>query len=156
MDIEIPSLIYMDAPGRISAVWASDGGQGPLAGSGSFHIAAYGRISSWFTRWHPGIDIANRTGTPVYAVDSGTVDLAGWYGWAGNCVIIDHGNGYESLYAHLNDFSVSTGQSVQRGQIIGTIGCTRGRGGRCTGPHLHLEVFFQGGHVSPCGIGACP
>jgi murein DD-endopeptidase MepM/ murein hydrolase activator NlpD len=157
MEIEIPSYVaFVTGPVGRSAVWASDGGNGPIAGTGSFHIAAFGRISQWYTRWHRGIDIANHTGTPIYAVDSGSVDVAGWYGWAGNAVILDHGNGYESLYAHMNTINVSPGQPIQRGQIIGTIGCSRGYGGRCTGPHLHIEVYYKGSYTDPCSLGVCP
>jgi murein DD-endopeptidase MepM/ murein hydrolase activator NlpD len=157
MEIEIPMYIQIvRGPVGRSAVWASDGGHGPVVGSGNFHIAAFGRISQWYSGWHPGTDIANSTGTPIYAVDGGSVEVAGWYGWAGNAVILDHGNGYESLYAHMNGVNVVAGQTVQRGQIIGTIGCTRGYGGRCTGPHLHLEVYYQGSYVNPCSVGACP
>jgi len=156
MDIVIPSYIQMvQGPGRVSSPWTSDGGSGSVVGSGSFYVPAYGRITTRYTRWHPGVDIANHTGTPIYAIDGGSVEVAGWYGWAGNAVIVDHGNGYESLYAHMNSIAVSAGQSVQRGQNLGTIGCTRGYGGRCTGPHLHLEVFYQGGHVNPCSLGLC-
>ncbi len=157
MEIEIPSYVaFVSGPVGRSAVWASDGGNGPVVGTGSFHIAAFGRISQWYTRWHRAIDIANSTGTPVYAIDSGSVDVAGWYGWAGKAVILDHGNGYESLYAHLNSINVGTGQTIQRGQIIGTIGCTRGYGGRCTGPHLHIEVYHHGSYIDPCSVGVCP
>ncbi len=157
MEIVIPSMYQVQDYGRRSMqVWASDGGRGPVAGSGNFHIATYGRITQGFTRWHAAVDIANATGTPVYAVDSGTVEVAGWVGPLGNAVVIDHGNGFESLYGHLSTVNVANGQSVQRGQIIGTIGCTRGRGGRCTGPHLHLEIYQNGARVPPCSVGACP
>jgi murein DD-endopeptidase MepM/ murein hydrolase activator NlpD len=156
MDIVIPSFYEMGHGVGAREVWVSDGGGGPAAGTGSFYAASYGRITTRFSRWHAAVDIANRTGTPIYAVDSGTVEVAGWYGWAGQAVIIDHGNGFESLYAHMNSIDVSAGQGVQRGQIIGGIGCTRGRGGRCTGPHLHLELYFQGRRVNPCTYGACP
>jgi len=156
VDIEIPPY-YRYGPGSgTRAVWASDGGQGPVAGSGNFYTASYGRISQWFHRWHPAIDIANSTGTPIYAVDGGTVEVASWYGWAGNAIIVDHGNGFESLYAHLSRIDVGVGQTVQKGQIIGGMGCTYGAGGRCTGSHLHLELFYQGGRVNPCAYGACP
>jgi murein DD-endopeptidase MepM/ murein hydrolase activator NlpD len=134
----------------------SDGGRGPVAGTGSFYTASYGRISNWFSWWHPAVDIANSTGTPIYAIDGGIVEKAGWHGWGGNTVIIDHGNGFESLSAHMSSINVSVGQTVQRGQIIGGIGCTYGWGGRCTGPHLHLELFYQGGRVNPCAYGVCP
>jgi murein DD-endopeptidase MepM/ murein hydrolase activator NlpD len=156
MDIVIPPLVQY-VTGRNSAAWAPGANYGgPLVGTGAFHIGAYGRVTNGFSRWHPAVDIANGYGTPIYAVDSGVVEIAGWYGWAGNAVTIDHGNGYETLYAHMQQINVSAGQTVQRGQIIGTIGCTRGAGGRCSGPHLHLEAFFQGGYVSPCSLGVCP
>jgi len=155
MEIEVPSYFQqaqMDE--TASAGWAS-APPGSLQGTGSFHIAAFGRMTNGYHRGHWAADLANRTGTPIYGIDSGTVTLAGWWSWAGNAVFIDHGNGYVSLYAHMNSIAVSQGQQVQRGQIIGTIGCTRGRGGRCTGPHLHLEVMFNGQHVNPCSLGAC-
>jgi murein DD-endopeptidase MepM/ murein hydrolase activator NlpD len=139
--------------GAASAPWT--GPSVPIVGTGQFHIPAYGQMTQGFRRYHQGIDIANRTGTPIYAIDGGVVRVAGWYDWAGNAVIIDHGNGYTSLYAHMSRVDVAPGQPVQRGQIIGGIGCTRGRGGRCTGPHLHLEVTFQGRRVNPCSVGAC-
>jgi murein DD-endopeptidase MepM/ murein hydrolase activator NlpD len=60
------------------------------------------------------------------------------------------------LYAHMSRVDVRAGQAVQRGQIIGGIGCTRGRGGRCTGPHLHLEVYYQGSPINACRLGVCP
>ena len=156
MDIEIPSYYQFVQGPSSRSVWASDGGNGPVVGTGAFYRATYGRITTWFSRWHRAVDVANKTGTPIYAVDGGHVEVAGWYGWAGNAVIIDHGNGFESLYAHMSSFSVSPGQTVQKGQIIGGIGCTYGRGGRCTGPHLHLELFYQGGIVNPCSYGLCP
>jgi len=156
MDIEIPSYYQFVQGPSARSVWASDGGGGPVVGSGTFYRASYGRITSRFSRWHRGVDIANKTGTPIYAVDGGLVEVAGWYGWAGNAVIIDHGNGFESLYAHMSSFSVSAGQTVQKGQIIGAIGCTYGRGGRCSGPHLHLELYYQGSWVNPCNYGVCP
>jgi murein DD-endopeptidase MepM/ murein hydrolase activator NlpD len=161
MEIAIPSYSQMvngsSASGRRAAeTWNSGGGPLPGVGSGQFYIAANGRVTQGYKRYHGGIDIANRTGTPIYAIDGGTVVLAGWWSWAGNAVKIDHGNGYVSLYAHMSRVDVHAGQPVQRGQIIGGIGCTRGSGGRCTGPHLHLEVYYGGGRVNPCRLGVCP
>jgi murein DD-endopeptidase MepM/ murein hydrolase activator NlpD len=157
MDITIPPLIQVSRGPAGGSSWApSPSFGGPLVGTGTFHIAAYGRITTWFSGWHPGIDIANSYGTAIYAIDSGTVEVAGWYGWAGNAVVVDHGNGYESLYAHMQSVNVGVGQSIQRGQILGTIGCSRGAGGRCTGPHLHLETYYNGGRVNPCALGVCP
>jgi murein DD-endopeptidase MepM/ murein hydrolase activator NlpD len=140
-------------PARTVQSWASPGGGAPAVGSGNFHAATYGRLTTRYRRGHLGVDLANHTGTPIYAIDGGTVVIAGWWSWAGKAVKIDHGNGYASLYAHMNTINVSPGQSVQPGQVIGAIGCTRGRGGYCSGPHLHLEVYFQGRYVNPCSLG---
>jgi murein DD-endopeptidase MepM/ murein hydrolase activator NlpD len=136
--------------------WAQGGASGPAAGPASFHIAAFGRLTQGYWGRHAAVDLAAPTGTPIYAIESASVVTAGWLGWAGNAVILDHGNGYRSLYAHMNSISVRQGQSVQRGQIIGSVGCTRGYGGRCTGPHLHLEIYRSGVPVNPCAYGACP
>jgi len=140
---------------RTVASWALPGGAATMVGSGEFNVAAYGRITTAYRRGHLAVDIANRTGTPISAIDSGTVTIAGWYGWAGKAVQIDHGNGFVSFYAHMSTINVSPGQAVQRGQVLGGIGCTRGRQGRCTGPHLHLEVYQQGRPINPCAVGAC-
>jgi murein DD-endopeptidase MepM/ murein hydrolase activator NlpD len=157
MDITIPPLIQQVRGPAGGSSWApSPNYGGPLVGTGNFHIAAYGRITQWFSSWHPAVDIANNYGTPIYAIDSGSIEIAGWDGWAGNAVVIDHGNGYESLYAHMQSVGVAPGQTVQRGQIIGTIGCTRGVGGRCTGPHLHIETYYNGARINPCSLGVCP
>jgi murein DD-endopeptidase MepM/ murein hydrolase activator NlpD len=157
MEITIPPLIEVARGPAGGSSWApSPSYGGPLVGTGTFHVASYGRMTTRFSGWHPGVDIANRYGTPIYAIDSGTAEVAGWYGWAGNAVVIDHGNGYESLYAHMQSINAAPGQTIQRGQIIGTIGCSRGSGGRCTGPHLHLETYYNGGRVNPCALGVCP
>jgi len=161
MEVQIPTY-YQGLTGNSGAAdyggdaWNPNAATGSVAGSGQFYIAAYGRISQGYRRYHRAVDIANRTGTPIYAIDGGSVEAAGWLAWAGNGVVIDHGNGYKSLYAHMHSLNVSQGQVVQRGQVIGSIGCTKGRGGRCTGPHLHLEVYFQGVRINPCSLGVCP
>ncbi len=90
-------------------------------------------------RLHAGIDIGVPSGTPIAAANSGTV-LVGCGGGYGNCVMIDHGGGFVTLYAHQTTVYVSGGQSVARGEIIGTVGCT----GSCTGPHLHFETRVNG------------
>lgn len=107
-------------------------------------------ISTSFAWWHPGVDMANRAAPPVAASDGGRVVVAGWpdnYGY-GNRVVIDHGNGYQTLYAHLSNIYVSAGQSVSRGQVVGQMGST----GRSTGTHLHFEVRFKGIAVNPLAI----
>ncbi len=136
--------------------WAVAGATGQAAGPASFHISTFGRLTQGYWSRHGAVDLAAPTGTPIYAIDNAEVVSAGWLGWAGNAIILDHGNGYRSLFAHMNSMSVRQGQNVQRGQIIGTVGCTRGYGGRCTGPHLHLELYRSGVPVNPCAYGACP
>lgn len=95
--------------------------------------------------FHRGIDIGAPRGTPVGAAAAGTVTFVGWSGGYGNTVIIDHGNGLRTLYAHLSGFNVSPGAYVQRGQIIGFVGAT----GRATGYHLHFEVHVNGVAQNP-------
>lgn len=95
---------------------------------------------------HLGIDIAAASGAPVYAADSGVIVFAGWAtGGYGNTVIIDHGNGYQTLYAHLSSVVVHCGQSVLQGAVIAYAGST----GNSTGTHLHFEVRYMGGFISP-------
>ena len=94
---------------------------------------------------HQGLDIAFPTGTKVLACESGTVTKAGWYSGYGLCVIIDHGKGVQTLYAHLSKVNAKKGQNVVRGQYIGNVGST----GNSTGPHLHLGVMLKGSFVNP-------
>lgn len=121
-----------------------------LKGSGSFRWPAGGSISQNYWGGHPGIDIASRTGASVKAADGGFVVLAGsgWNGGYGNHVIIDHGNGFTTLYAHLNTIFVRTGENVSTGQQIGTVGNT----GNSTGPHLHFEIRYQGYPRNPYSL----
>lgn len=97
---------------------------------------------------HPAIDIGGQTGNPVFAADSGVVVYAGWsdYGY-GNLIVIDHGNGWQTAYAHLNSIAVTCGMSVFKGGGIGTLGAT----GNATGPHLHFEMIYNGTKVNPLG-----
>ena len=99
-----------------------------------------------YTRWHAGEDIGAPSGTPILAADSGTVVTntynAGGYG---NYVIINHGNGYATLYGHMTSSAVSLGQTVAKGQVIGYVGST----GLSTGPHLHFEVRLNGSVTDP-------
>jgi murein DD-endopeptidase MepM/ murein hydrolase activator NlpD len=98
-------------------------------------------------RMHEGIDIGVPYGTPIMAAASGTVIYAGWMDGYGNLVVIDHGNGLATAYAHQSQIAVSLGQSVAQGQVIGYVGCT----GHCFGPHLHFEVRINGSAVDPLG-----
>ncbi|HEY4025008.1 MAG TPA: peptidoglycan DD-metalloendopeptidase family protein [Candidatus Dormibacteraeota bacterium] len=96
---------------------------------------------------HTGLDIGASFGTPAAAADTGIVSLVnyGWGGGYGNYVVITHGNGYATLYAHLSAISVSANQAVQRGQTIGAEGST----GFSTGPHLHFEIRLNGAYQNP-------
>jgi len=96
-------------------------------------------------RMHTGTDFGYPVGTPIYASESGTVILAGWNGGYGKCVIIDHGKGMQTLYAHQSKIHVTKGMKVVRGQRIGETGNT----GNSTGPHLHFEVIINGNKVDP-------
>lgn len=117
-------------------------------GTGTFVWPAANHYLSGNDYWsgHLAIDIAAGEGAAVYAADSGVVVFAGpVFGGYGNMVMIDHGNGYQTLYAHMGSVGVGCGASVSQGQYIGLSGST----GRSTGPHLHFEVRYQGGFVSP-------
>lgn len=97
------------------------------------------------SRMHKGLDISNRIGTPVRAPARGTVTFTGMDGAYGICIVLDHGNGIVTRYAHLQKSSVREGEQVNRGDVIGALGNT----GRSTGPHLHYEVIVNGIHVNP-------
>jgi murein DD-endopeptidase MepM/ murein hydrolase activator NlpD len=107
-----------------------------LAGTGSFGWPASGSISNGFFSWHPGIDIAGWTGAPILAADSGYVVVSGWDNLYGYHVVIDHSNGFQTLYAHLDSYYVEAGDNISQGQQIGEMGST----GNSTGPHLHFEI----------------
>ena len=96
---------------------------------------------------HGGTDIGASYGSAIYAADSGTVvrSADGWNGGWGNYVMINHGNGMQTLYAHMSSRAVSVGQTVSRGQTIGYVGST----GMSTGPHLHFEMYINGSRVDP-------
>lgn len=97
------------------------------------------------TEWHPGVDIANASGTPVAATADGVVAFVGWNGSYGKLVIVDHGYDLKTYYAHLRAYEVQEGQQVKRGQVVGYIGST----GASTGPHLHYEVRSGGAWTDP-------
>jgi murein DD-endopeptidase MepM/ murein hydrolase activator NlpD len=95
--------------------------------------------------WHPGIDIANSTGTPIVATADGEVVQSEWYGGYGKMVQIDHGNGIGTIYGHNSQNLVHAGQVVKKGQVIAYLGST----GYSTGPHVHYEVRVNGTAVNP-------
>ncbi len=114
--------------------------------TGSFVWPVGGRITQGPHRYHMALDIANVLGTPVVAADAGVVVFAGWdrtgYGYS---IVIDHGNGFMTRYAHLSYYFVEAGDKVNKGAVIGKVGST----GRSTGPHLHFEVIYQGVRRNP-------
>lgn len=125
-----------------------DTSAGGAFGTGSFVWPAGNHYLSGNDYWsgHLAIDIAAGMGAPVYATDSGLVVYAGAIGGGyGNMVMIDHGNGFQSLYAHLSQINVRCGQSVYQGNMIGLAGST----GNSTGPHLHFEIRYFGAFVNP-------
>ena len=89
---------------------------------------------------HEGVDIAVPSGTPVHAAAAGTVIHAGWLGGYGNLVVVDHGNGISTAYAHNTSVAVAVGQQVAQGDVIAYSGST----GNSTGPHVHFEVRVNG------------
>ena len=127
---------------------ACDTSAGGAYGSGTFVWPTNNHFISGNDYWsgHLAIDIGAMTGDNVYASDSGVVVYAGGIsGGYGNMVMIDHGNGYQTLYAHLSVISVRCGASVYQGSVIGAAGSS----GNSTGPHLHFEVRFMGGFLNP-------
>ncbi|MDR0795338.1 MAG: M23 family metallopeptidase [Tannerella sp.] len=96
-------------------------------------------------RHHDGMDFVAPVGTDIYATGDGTVIFAGWQQGYGNCIRIDHGFGYETMYAHNSKNLVKVRQKVVRGEIIGLVG----NSGKSVGPHLHYEVLFNDKHVNP-------
>ena len=117
--------------------------QAGVRGTSNFIWPTSGSITQYYVWYHQALDIANPTAPAILAADSGTVSYAGCLSWGYGChVILDHGNGYQSLYAHLSRYNVAAGQVVSQGQVIGIMGST----GRSTGVHLHFEIR-QGGQL---------
>ncbi len=127
---------------------ACEGDYAGAYGSGVFAWPTASHVLSGNDYWsgHLGIDIAGYLGDGIFAADAGVVVFAGWAnGGYGYMVMIDHGNGYQTLYAHMSQVAATCGESVYTGSYIGAIGST----GNSTGPHLHFEVRYMGGFVSP-------
>ena len=149
-----------DSSGGSSGGTASAGlNPGAASGTGSFVwpvpcstrvTSRYGNRTDPFTgetRYHSGIDIDGygNDGNIIIAADGGTVVTATYSDGYGNYIIIDHGNGYKTLYGHMSGFAVSSGQSVSQGQTIGYLGAT----GRATGTHCHFEIYINGSRTDP-------
>lgn len=144
---QVPPIIGRDT--RIA-----DGSDGPTpepvqsTGDGLVWPTTTKHIAQYFRWGHTGIDIDNRSRPAIYAALDGTVEFAGWLGAYGNLVIVSHGNGLQTYYAHLGKFYVGEGESVDKGQAIAQMGST----GRSTGPHLHFEVRRHGTPINPLGM----
>ncbi len=127
---------------------ACPGGYTGAVGSGTFvwPTPMHRLVGNNYGPSHLAVDLGIWVGGPIYAADAGVVVFAGWstvgYGYM---IMIDHGNGYQTLYAHLSQVNVHCGQSVFQGQLIGLGGST----GNSSGPHLHFEVRYQGGFINP-------
>ncbi|MGE5465012.1 MAG: peptidoglycan DD-metalloendopeptidase family protein [Syntrophothermus sp.] len=141
------------ASARVLGPGACDPVSGGAVGYGAFIWPANNHYLSGFdyspSTNHWGIDIAGNEGEAVYATDAGVVVYAGWnnYGY-GNMIMVDHGNNFQSLYAHLSAINVGCGQSVGQGDVIGAIGTT----GHSSGPHLHFEIRSLSSHVNPWDV----
>ena len=140
---------------------STGGDSGNSGGSGAVAGEKWSRPCSWVKltspygyrthpttgqwKFHNGVDLANSQGTPIRAARSGKVTVATYGGTYGYYVTINHGDGYSSLYAHKTPYTVSNGQTVSKGLVIGYMGST----GRSTGPHLHFSIFYNGSSVNP-------
>ena len=121
-----------------------------VQGEGNFMWPTSGKISQRYSWYHRAVDVASGGGPDILASQGGTVVTAGWGGGYGNMVVIDHGNGYSTLYGHMRTGTVvvTAGQRVVQGQKLGIMGST----GRSTGPHLHFEVTSPQGKVDPMTV----
>ncbi len=153
-DAKLTELIRSEEAKKNPPVVTSAPAPGTPSVSG-FQWPVNARVSSGFgyrvhpifgtKRLHKGLDLGAGSGTAITAAKGGTVLSAGWQGGYGNTVVISHGDGISSLYAHQSEIAVSAGQEVSRGDVIGYVGST----GWSTGPHLHFEIRVNGSAVDP-------
>jgi murein DD-endopeptidase MepM/ murein hydrolase activator NlpD len=142
--LDNPGVAKVLGPGACSAVANGAVGAGVFIWPANHHFLSGFDYSPGAN--HSGIDVDGETGDPVYAVDNGVVVYAGWNNWGyGNMVVINHGNGWQTLYAHLSAYNVQCGQSIYQTNVIGAIGST----GNSTGSHLHFEMMYNGTKVNP-------
>lgn len=133
--------VQIDRIERVPAGWPLARGVGRITSGFGYRRDPFNRR----VRHHDGTDISARHGTPVRSTAKGVVRKAEYMSYLGNTVVINHGNGINTVYAHLSAMSVRPGQAVERGELIGRVGST----GRSTGPHLHYEVHVSGRPVDP-------
>ena len=144
-EIEVSATAFpVTGQGACASVQAIGKGTGTFIWPGSRHTISGMDFDP--KNFHLGLDLAANLGDPIVAADTGTVIYAGWNDWGyGNLVVLDHGNGYRTYYAHLDTVKVACGQSVKQGDLVGLAGTT----GNSYGPHLHFEVVLNGEHVNP-------
>lgn len=141
-----PPVVHLASVGSFFSNKTSPAGVNATPSGGNLQWPTTARrISTYFGAYHTGVDIDGNCGDPVWAAESGRVISAGWYSGYGIQVVIDHGNGLRTRYAHLSSLSVSNGQSVSRGQYIGPEGTT----GRSSGCHVHFETMVNGRFINP-------
>ncbi len=155
LNTEILSKEVVQEPVTKEVVKGTKLAQGSVASYGSgtlmWPVPGYKYCSRWMTNGHKGVDICAAYGTAIYAADAGVVIKAGYnaagsgYGYS---IVIDHGNGWQTLYGHCSALYVGVGSSVSQGQLIGAVGST----GRSTGNHCHFEIFHNGSRVAPQSI----
>lgn len=119
-----------------------------IAGTGFTWPTVSRHMSQYFKGGHSGIDIDNRSRPAIFAAQNGVIEYAGWLGGYGNLIIVNHGNGLTTYYAHLEKFYASKGATVKKGDAIAKMGST----GRSTGPHVHFEVRRFGVPINPLGM----
>jgi len=143
----IKPTVYVPTVRSIASVFTAPTAEAPTDGGGKLLWPTNSnRITQYFGWRHSGLDIGNKVGQPIYASESGKVTTAGWNnGGYGYYIIVNHGNGLETLYAHSSKLYVKKGDTVSRGDIIAAIGST----GRSTGPHIHFEVKVNGVRKNP-------
>ena len=140
-----PASANILGPGRCKPIDTGPIGYGVFVWPTTEHRISGYEFSPASNHW--GIDVGGKLGNPIYAIEAGVVVYSGWNDWGyGNLIIIDHGDGWQSLYGHLSAFNVQCGAYItQPGQVIGYMGST----GRSSGPHLHFEMSLNGSRANP-------
>ncbi len=137
----------------VNSSYEGRGVQPVIVGTGSFVWPITSRnFTQRFWYGHPAIDVAAAEGSTIVAADTGTVTYAGWNNTGyGNLVVVNHGNGYETFYAHMSNINVTRGQIVYKGNVLGGVGNT----GNSSGPHIHFEVRINANRDNPCWYIGC-